>query len=121
MLNLPAFANAVSQLRTHQIEISDWGAGYIKGRIDTGEYRTVFTGITYDKGWRVYVDGKETEGKAFEDGLLYFEIEPGAHEIELRYTAQGKRAGFAISAVSTVVLIGSVAVRMVRRKRRAAG
>lgn len=121
VLNLPAFANAVSQLRAHQIEISDWGAGYIKGRIDTGEYRTVFTGITYDKGWRVYVDGKETEGKAFEDGLLYFEIEPGAHEIELRYTAQGKRAGFAISAVSTVVLIGSVAVRMVRRKRRAAG
>lgn len=120
VLEMQAFTAAVNNLREHQIEISDWGAGYLRGRIDTGENNIVFTGITYDKGWRVFVDGKETKADAFQDGLLYFEVAPGEHEIELRYTAEGRRAGLIISFASCAGLLLYAAVHLIRKQKRTA-
>ncbi len=104
VLDMPAFTEAVNTLREGQIEITDWDAGYIRGDIDTGDRKIIFTGITYDEGWSVYVDGEESECKAFEDGLMYFETAPGKHEIELIYSAKGEKAGIMISSASLIAL-----------------
>ena len=119
MLDMPAFTEAVDTLKEHQLEISEWGSGYIKGNIDTGSRSILFTGITYDKGWRVFVDGIETECKAFEDGLLYFETTPGIHEIELKYYAEGERPGIAISVIAWPTLAAYAVYYVIRKKRSA--
>ena len=118
VLDMPAFTNAVNELRKHQMTISDWGVGYLKGNINIAEDQVVFTGITYDKGWHVLVDGEETTVHAFEDGFLYFDITPGEHAIELRYIAEGKHVGFAISIVSYAVLAIYSTVHLIRKKRK---
>lgn len=117
ILDMTSFTNAVNTLKEHQIEISEWDSGYLKGKIDTGSSSLVFTGITYDDGWCVLVDGAETEGKAFEDGLLYFEVSPGKHDIELRYSAEGARAGIIISVISWMSLAAYVTFYIIRKKK----
>ena len=77
----------------------------------------VFTGITYDKGWTVKIDGKDTQTYAFEDGLLYFPVSPGTHQITLSYSAQGETLGIGISICSVCALSIYAVIALVRRRK----
>lgn len=120
VMNMPEFEAAIEKLREGEIKLTDWGPEYIRGGITAKANQVIFTGITYDEGWSVYIDGKKTEGLCFQDGLLYFNIPPGEHEIELKYAAQGEKLGIAASGVSCVAVIGYAVVSGARRRKRIA-
>ena len=62
------------------------------------------TTIPYDKGWQVFVDGKQVETYSiYGDSLMAFDIEnAGEHEIEFKYMPKIYVVGGIISAVSFV-------------------
>lgn len=75
----------------------------------------VFTTIPYDAGWKVYVDGVETETLCVMDALVGFRISDGEHEIELRYRPDCVKYGLILS-LSGVVLYAAASVWDMRRR-----
>lgn len=60
--------------------------------------------IPYDAGWQVTVDGEKVQTMKNWDCMLAFEVNPGEHQIELRYQPPGKTVGMVIT-MSAVVFI----------------
>ncbi|MBL1225528.1 YfhO family protein, partial [Enterococcus sp. BWR-S5] len=75
----------------------------------------LFTTIPYDKGWKVYVDGKKAEITPFRDAFLSVQLEEGTHEIEFVFLPQGLLLGSGISGISLLVFGGYLFI-LKRRK-----
>ena len=90
----------------------------IEGTIDVKESGRLVFSIPADKGWKVYVDGKETETKPLSDALLAVPLQEGTHEILLRYTTPGLAEGAAISFAALFLFLLSIIVEKSRHRKR---
>ncbi|MBN1624664.1 MAG: YfhO family protein, partial [Clostridia bacterium] len=79
-----------------------------------GREGLLFTTIPYDKGWRIEVNGKRTEGLKVLDSLLGIPIETGDNKISLRFIPYGSIPAFGISLVTLGVFIFFV----IKKRRR---
>ena len=61
--------------------------------------------VPYDKGWKVYVDGKEEKLYPIFDAMSAVNLTAGEHEIEMRYSPRGFIPGICISIVSLAALV----------------
>lgn len=114
------FGRAYEILKKQQWEVSSYSDGCIEGTIEALEDGIMFTSIPYDDGWRILIDGKETEAiPLLERAFLGVELEEGSHEVKMYYEAPGKMMGELLSCVTlicvlTVCILGGFG----RRKRR---
>lgn len=109
---------AQTNLKTNEKSTDD----HIFGSITTHEEnKTIMTTIPYDKGWRVYVDGKQVETYSiYGDSLMAFDItSTGEHDIELKYMPDIYVTTGIISATSTVVFIGLIVFECLKKKKSA--
>ncbi len=88
-----------------QIEVME--DGYVRGRVEASEEMPVlFTSFPYEEGWKAFVDGKEQEiVPLLEGGFIGLVLEPGEHEIELRFTAPYSAQGRRLSLCGMVLLM----------------
>ncbi len=64
----------------------------------------LFLSIPYDKGWELLVDGRPHELLGLLDGsFLGARLTPGTHELILRYTPRGRKAGIILSACGVIL------------------
>lgn len=77
---------------------------YIKGTVKTEKDEILYTSITYDKGWKAYVDGVEVKPYSLEDALICLETGEGTHTVEFKYSPPGLKTGLIIS-ISTLGVI----------------
>ena len=63
------------------------------------------TSIPYDKGFTIKVDGKKVDIETVNTAFIGFKIAKGLHEIEINYTAPGKRIGILFSIIGIVSFI----------------
>ncbi len=73
---------------------------YVKGTVNTGKDELLYTSITYDKSWKVYVDGKETKALSLKDSLICVDTGEGEHTVEFKYAPQGLKTGVLISSLT---------------------
>ena len=59
--------------------------------------------IPYDKGFTIYVDGKEKEYEIVNNGFIGFKLEKGIHRVEIRYNSPLFKEGSIISICSLIV------------------
>lgn len=80
---------------------------HLTGSMTTTEAsQLIFTSITYDEGWNVYVDGERVETQKAADALMTFSIDnPGEHTIEMRYMPSSYALGIACSIICTVIFV----------------
>lgn len=79
--------------------------GNITARSDFKTETLVFTSISYDKGFNIYIDGVEAEKKCLVDGFLGFYVPQGQHEIVISYVSPGFMEGAIISVVSLLISV----------------
>ncbi|WP_238858722.1 YfhO family protein [Clostridium sp. YIM B02569] len=77
----------------------------IVGKISTDKKKILTWTIPYDKGWKVKVDGAETNTLNVNEGMLGIQLESGQHDIELSYTPQGVVIGGFISIVTIMFIL----------------
>ena len=123
---LMAYALDESVLKKHyeaitdeMLEITDFSDREIKGNITAKKDGVLYLSIPYEKGWRVYVDGKKADTKKVLDAMLGVEVSAGEHEIRLEYIPEGFVSGIIITTVS-FVLTGTLIFFEIRRKKRKA-
>ncbi len=67
----------------------------------------IYTSIPYDKGWKVYADGKEVETEKLIDGVIGFELSSGEHHLEMKYRPDCLYLGSFVS-VSGLIAFGAI-------------
>ncbi len=120
-LDKEAFADAFTRLKAGNLNITSFTDTKLSGTVDAADNQTVmFTSIPYDEGWHVYVDGKETEIYRSCKALLGFDITPGHHEIEMKYSCKWYNMGALISIAGVLAFAGAIVLdRFVFKKKKA--
>ncbi len=122
-LNMDEFEHAIEYLAKTNLVTTDKSTDdHIYGSMTTyQDNKTIMTTIPYDKGWNVFVDGKQVETYSiYGDSLMAFDIEnAGDHEIEFKYMPDIYVKAGIISIVSSVIFIGLIVFECVRNKKRA--
>ena len=92
-------------LQDESLELTSWKDTKLSGTITTEKGGVMMTSIPYDPGWKVFVDGVETDITEVKDPFLGVELTPGTHTIELRFMPQGLVLGGLITALSLAMLL----------------
>lgn len=108
---------AYKELNTGALQLTEWKEGHIKGNVNvTDDKSDLFTTIPYEKGWSVYVDGKEKKIETVKNGFLMVSLEKGKHEVEFLYKVPGLKTGSIVSFGS--LLIFGIALSVQQRKKK---
>lgn len=105
-LNMDAFLDAFRTLNEQTMEIDAFSDTKIEGHIDVKKAGNLLLSIPKENGFTVYVDGVETESRAFMDSLMEIPLSKGRHRITLRYQTEGLKEGAALSAGSLALFLG---------------
>ena len=76
----------------------------------------VITTIPAEDGWKLYIDGVETEYGVYQNAFIAFEPGAGDHTAELVFTAPGLKAGALVSIAGAVLLAAFIFVDKKRSK-----
>lgn len=105
------FINAYNILEASELKIDNYSDTRIMGTIQTFENQTVFTSLSYDDGWRVYIDDEEVETFKIGNALLGFDITPGSHKIELAFYPKEINTGITISIIGLIIFMGFIVIK----------
>ena len=97
------------------------GSELLKGTISMDQDGYFVTSFAYAKGYQAFIDGKEIPVQTVNKAFAGFPLKKGAHEIQLKFHAPGKRAGLLISLIASCgLLFESLAysILAIRHKKR---
>ncbi len=106
-IDMPTFKSAFSEMQKGQLIIdSDYRDHKLTGTMTTEkDNQMVSTSIAYDRGWRVYVDGRRVDTYEIAGALMAFNIEgAGQHEIKLVYAPTLLVLGGIISVIAIILI-----------------
>lgn len=106
----------LTQLATNGMEITEHKGGKLVGTIDVPYGQRIMTSIPYDKGWKIYVDGRQVSYESYAGTFLTFEVPEGEHTIIMKYTSPGFLQGIGIAAATVVLIIAYYVIKKKNRK-----
>ncbi len=117
-LDRAGYDRMLEKFSDEQLFVTDYDTTSLSGHIDVKEDGLLFLSIPYAEGWSAVVDGENAEITPIQDALMGIRLKAGSHDISLKYTPAGFKAGLIISIVSviTIALIISVSFIISRRK-----
>lgn len=103
MLNEELFQQGYEKLMESTLNCTKSTDTLIEGTINVKEDGLFYTSISYDKGWKAYVDGEEVEITPVADALVAFKLSQGQHEIKLKYCPEGFVMGVTVTLLSIAI------------------
>ncbi|MBR2087537.1 MAG: YfhO family protein, partial [Oscillospiraceae bacterium] len=104
-LNQDALLRGYEYLDQNRLHLSEFADTHFKGTVSSDTGRVLYMSVPFEKGWTVYVDGKKGNLIRLFDAMCAVNLEPGSHEIEMRYSPQGFVPGAVIAVLSAVGLM----------------
>ena len=98
-----ALSDDISQLRQETMMLLTQKQNYIKGAINTDKRRMLFFSIPYDRGWKAFINGKETKPILINIGFMGLMLDTGKYTIELKYTPPLLWSGLAVSVIAMAI------------------
>jgi len=94
-----------------QIKLTEYQPNYLKyeATVNSTSQLAVFSEIYYPKGWRSFVDGKETDHFQVDYVLRGMVIPSGKHEIEFKFEPSSYYFGNKVSMASSILLLLGIA------------
>ena len=113
-LNQEAFQAAVNELKKNALVVTEHTDTQVEGTIQADKEKSIlYLSIPYDEGWQLYVDGQRYTTKPVYGGFLGAELEPGKHQIRLKYVPKGFKVGCIVSTMTLMSIIWII----IRNKR----
>ena len=97
VLNPDALDKAFCTLNRQTMNLTFFSDRKVEGNIDVEKAGNLVFSIAKEDGWKVTVDGKETEPSVFAEAFISIPLEEGYHEIGLYYTTPGLKTGLMIT------------------------
>ncbi len=114
-----AFEEMIAELGDSQMTVTSFATTRFEGTIDADEEGVLLLTMTYDEGWKAWVDGEPAEIRNIAGAMCGITLAEGRHEITMKYEPDGFRIGAACSLGALVLLAGTVFVERRMRRRRA--
>ncbi len=119
-LDRAGYDSMLEKFSDEQLIVSDYDTTSLSGHIDVKEDGLLFLSIPYAEGWSAVVDGQEAEIVPIQDALMGIRLKAGSHDISLKYTPAGFKAGLIISIASVVIIAAIIAISsVISRKKKA--
>ena len=116
MFNDKLFDQGYTKLSLSTLKATEAGDTKLAGDINAAQDGLFYTSISYTKGWKAYVDGKETEITPVGNALVAFKVNAGEHHIELRYMPEGFIVGLICSILALLIFIAMCIIIPKRKK-----
>ena len=118
-LDEEAWEQTYGMISSNLMTVTDAGDTFIKGTIDADDSGILVTSVPYEEGWSMKIDGQETSiAELTGDVWISAQLEPGTHEIELRFRPAGFIKGLILTIESIIILIVATLLPAVLRRRR---
>ena len=90
-----------------EIKLTEYKPNYLKyeATVNSGSQLAVFSEIYYPKGWKSFIDGKETEHIQANFVLRALVVPSGNHQIEFKFEPESYFIGNKISFASSILLL----------------
>ena len=98
-LDMDVFNQVIDKLKSNQLKNVKVNGNKVNGNINLDKDSTLFLSIPYDKGFKVYVDGKKVKYNKVVGDFIGIDLKKGNHKIELRYYSEGLFVGIFISVI----------------------
>lgn len=107
LLDIEAFEEHMKSLSEEVALVKSYKDGHIASMevTSSGKYDYLYTSIGYERGMKVYVDGKEVTPDITLGALIGLPLGEGHHEIVIDYVPRGLVPGAIISGVSLVLVV----------------
>ncbi len=99
------FDNAYKNLNDENFQVTEFTDIGLKGNIDVKKDGLLYTSIPYERGWKVYVDGKEKKISSIADAFIGIMLPEGEHVVEMKYTSNYMYIAALLSLMGIVLLI----------------
>ena len=99
------YGKQIYNLKENVLENEKIGINKVSGSVSLEQDKLLCLTIPYNKGWKAYVDGRETPLYRANEMYMGLLLEEGEHTIELCYQTYGLKAGFFLSLAGLGVLI----------------
>lgn len=109
-----AFDRMLPNLLDEILTVDSVKGDTLKGNIHVKEAGVLYIALPYRQGYTVTVDGVETKPLKIGTGLMGVSLEPGDHQISIRYETPGLKAGMLITGLSVLFAAG---LGIVRKKK----
>ena len=90
----------------------------INGKIELEQKKLLCLNIPYNNGWKIYIDGKGSSLQKVNYMNSGVFLEPGTHEIQLKYCTPGLQIGILITGVGIIILFGIVMLNYRKERKR---
>lgn len=101
--------------------ITRWDPGEIEIAANCEARRWLLVATSYDPGWTALLDGRPVALYRTDACLVSLEVPQGRHSVRLSYQTPGFKTGAAMSAMSAILILAPLGVRitiiLVRRRR----
>lgn len=107
-LNEENFDKAFKKLEAGGIDMMEFSDTYFKGTVTASEDCILYTSISFDDSWDIYVDGKALtydDVVSIGDALFGIKLTEGEHKIIFEYHPKGLKEGTIISVISLALVI----------------
>ena len=101
---MSSFPAQAERLREDTLENVRIGADQVSGTISLDRAKVLCLSIPYSTGWRAWVDGTETPVERANAAYMALALEPGEHQIVLRYETPLMKLGALVSAAGAAAL-----------------
>ena len=119
-LDRAGYDRMLEKFSDEQLFVSEYGTTSLSGHIDVKEDGLLFLSIPYAEGWSAVVDGENAEITPIQDALMGIRLKAGSHDISLKYTPAGFKAGLIISIVSVIAIALIISVSFIISRKKAA-
>lgn len=105
------YTSQINRLKQDYLKNQVFSPNRISGSIQLDTSKILCMSVPYSKGWSACVDGNKAElfrVNTIFSGIL---LEPGEHQVELKYVTPGLGAGILCSLLGVVLLIGIILYR----------
>ena len=99
------FKRVIKKLKKSQMTDIEIKGNKLSGKIKADKDSTLFLSIPYDKGFRIYIDGKKIQYKKVAGEFIGVKLKKGNHKVIVKYYSPGFFPGLSISLISISILI----------------
>ncbi|MBR5544449.1 MAG: YfhO family protein [Clostridia bacterium] len=112
------FENAYNTLDAmSDTELLEFEDTYVKAKVTSYTDGALYIPITFDKGWKIFVDGQQVGLYEHQSHILMTGISKGEHIVEMKYCPVGFVPGAVITGVSVAILVAWAVIATKRSKK----
>lgn len=105
-LDVEVLAQVFEVLNRQHLEDVTYDHTHIQGHLSLAEPGRLVLSIPYEEGWKVTVNGVETEPKMLGACLTALDLEAGEYDIAMEFIPKGFKEGILLSGISILVFAG---------------